>query len=135
MMRLIALLAVASLWGCGAAQETAPGSGEAHDGAMHEVGEMRTPAQRAFAEANARMHAAMSEIPPDADEAFVRGMLAHHRGAVEMAEVELAHGTDPPARELARTIIAAQTDEIAQMEAWLARDAGKRAGRDDDDAR
>lgn len=79
-----------------------------------------TPAQQAFAEANTRMHAAMSEIPPNADEAFMRGMLAHHRGAVEMAEVELEHGTDPQARDLAQRIIDAQEAEIAEMEAWLA---------------
>ena len=80
----------------------------------------RTAAQQAFAKANNRMHAAMAEIPADPDEAFMRGMLAHHRGAVEMAEVELAHGQDEQARGLAQRIIDAQQVEIAEMEAWLA---------------
>ena len=79
-----------------------------------------TPAQQAYTDANARMHEGMATIPADADEAFMRGMLAHHRGAVEMAEVELQHGTDPEARELAHAIIAAQQTEIEQMEQWLA---------------
>jgi len=77
-------------------------------------------AQQAYADVNARMHQGMAAIPADADEAFMRGMLAHHRGAVEMAHVELTHGTDLEARALAEAIIAAQGEEIAQMEAWLA---------------
>ena len=76
-------------------------------------------AQQAYTDANARMHEGMAAIPADPDEAFMRGMLAHHRGAVEMAEIELEHGKDPEARELAQAIIAAQQAEIAQMEAWL----------------
>ncbi len=79
-----------------------------------------TPAMRAYADANARMHAGMAAIDRDADVAFVQGMLAHHKGAVEMAQVELAHGTDADARALARAIVAAQDREIVWMERWLA---------------
>lgn len=66
------------------------------------------------------MHAAMGEIPAAADEAFRRGMLAYHRGAVEMAEVELKYRKDAQARDLAQHVITAQQAEIEEMEKWLA---------------
>lgn len=55
----------------------------------------------------------------NADVDFIKMMLAHHQGAVDMAEVELKYGKDPEARKLAETIIAAQQKEISQMQDWL----------------
>jgi uncharacterized protein (DUF305 family) len=55
----------------------------------------------------------------DLDVAFVCSMIPHHRGAVDMAKAELAHGDDPQARQLAEGIIAAQEQEIAEMLKWL----------------
>lgn len=57
----------------------------------------------------------------DADSAFICGMIAHHMGAISMAETELAHGDDPDARELAEKIIRAQKAEIQVMTTWLER--------------
>ena len=55
----------------------------------------------------------------DIDVAFVCSMIPHHRGAIDMAEAELAHGDDPWVRELAQAVVTAQEKEIADMIAWL----------------
>ena len=79
------------------------------------------PAVAAFMAANKQMHQAMAiDYTGNADVDFVRGMIPHHQGAIDMAKVELQFGTDPAIRKLAEGIIAAQEAEIAEMEAWLA---------------
>jgi Domain of unknown function (DUF305) len=78
------------------------------------------PSTKAFEEANAKMHAGMSiAFTGDADIDFVRGMIAHHQGAVDMAEILLKFGKDDEMRKLAQSIIADQQREIAQMQGWL----------------
>lgn len=54
------------------------------------------------------------------DEAFLTGMLAHHRGAVEMAKTQLMDGSDPAAKELAQAIVTGQSKEIIEIEGLLA---------------
>lgn len=67
------------------------------------------------------MHAGM--MNEDADMAFACGMIAHHQGAIDMAQVLLEHGDDEQMRALAEEIIAAQVGEIEQMTTWLAENA------------
>jgi uncharacterized protein (DUF305 family) len=50
-----------------------------------------------------------------ADDRFLDMMSAHHAMAVEMAQVELQHGSRPELLRLARDIVAAQTKEIDEM--------------------
>ena len=57
---------------------------------------------------------------PVPDMAFARGMLPHHIGAVEMANIQLKYGTDEEMRQLAQDIIDSQQIEIARMQQWIA---------------
>jgi uncharacterized protein (DUF305 family) len=67
------------------------------------------------------MHEAMaSQTPGDPDRTFAEAMIAHHRGAVDMAKVVLAFGADPQIRNLAEQVIKAQEQEITFLQQWLA---------------
>jgi len=56
----------------------------------------------------------------DPDTAFAKGMLGHHRGAVEMAKIELKYGTDEAMRQLAQDVVMTQQTEIDILNKWLA---------------
>ncbi|GAA3287748.1 DUF305 domain-containing protein [Arthrobacter citreus] len=51
---------------------------------------------------------------------FLTQMIAHHEGAIAMAEDEVANGSNPEAIELAKTVVADQGEEIEKMNALLA---------------
>lgn len=53
------------------------------------------------------------------DAAWLAAMIAHHEGAIDMAEEVLASGEDPATAELAQQIIDGQTAEIDRMTSLL----------------
>lgn len=66
------------------------------------------------------MQALTDAAGPEANRLFLEQMIAHHRGAVEMAQTEIESGQDAAAVEMAQTIVDTQNAEIATMEALLA---------------
>jgi len=76
--------------------------------------------ERAFLDDNDRamtrmMDAMMIRPHGDVDADFVAMMSPHHRGAVDMAMLELRYGHNEQLRRLAQEIIVTQEDEIRAM--------------------
>jgi uncharacterized protein (DUF305 family) len=65
------------------------------------------------------MAALDSAFGTDFDRLFLDLMVDHHRGAVDMAETEIAEGSNPDAVDMARGIVGSQTAEIQEMETLL----------------
>ncbi len=100
------------------------GSMEGMHGMCHSSGVskklLKNPAVRGYVKANKAMHKNMDICyTGNADVDFVEGMIPHHQGAVDMANVVLKYGKDETIRELAKRIIIAQESEIGQMNEWI----------------
>lgn len=67
------------------------------------------------------MMTAMDAAPLDASAEgnFLRQMIPHHQGAIEMAKYEIANGKNKQMIQLAKSILAEQQGEIQEMEALL----------------
>jgi uncharacterized protein (DUF305 family) len=95
-------------------------SGGQHGGMSAQPKGDTGPSSLAFHGINAKMHGAMDiAFTGNADVDFVKGMIPHHAGAVDMAKTVLAFGKDPEVRKLAEEIIKAQESEMALMQGWL----------------
>ena len=55
----------------------------------------------------------------DADVDFVKGMIPHHQGAIDMAKVAQQYAKDPSLLKLANDVVNAQEGEITFMKDWL----------------
>jgi uncharacterized protein (DUF305 family) len=86
-------------------------------------------AQKGYMQAMMKMHGPMMTgvMAKDADVAFVCGMIAHHQGAIDMAQVELRTGDNAESKKMAEKVVKEQGQEIAEMKDWLKKNA-KREG-------
>jgi hypothetical protein len=73
-----------------------------------------------MATVNAHMHEGMEVAPSgNIDRDFIRMMIPHHQGAIDMALVQLKYGHDEKLKRLAQSIIVEQGQEIAYMRSLL----------------
>ncbi|MEV6660522.1 DUF305 domain-containing protein [Nocardia fluminea] len=88
--------------------EPAPSATGGHGG--HDMPGMMTDAQ---------MSSLQAANGDEFDRQWLEMMIAHHEGAVEMAQTELNAGVNPQARQLATKIVADQEAEITTMRGML----------------
>jgi uncharacterized protein (DUF305 family) len=124
---LLSGLAIGLVVGAGAyAQHAGHPGGMMGSGRMQKMMDDMMPkdsdsaATKAFKEAHMKMmHNMHITYSGNADVDFLRGMIPHHQGAIDMAKVLLAHGANPQIKAMAQKIIDDQTREIGKMETWL----------------
>jgi uncharacterized protein (DUF305 family) len=64
-------------------------------------------------------HAMMNAVGTDATETWVRKMIEHHRGAIEMSQIVVRETRDAKVRAMATKSTAEQRREIGELQAWL----------------
>ncbi len=70
---------------------------------------------------NAMMKNMVMTYSDDADVDYIKGMIPHHQGAIDMAKVALQFAKDPAVLKLAGEVVKAQEGEISFMNDWLKR--------------
>jgi uncharacterized protein (DUF305 family) len=116
---LVVLGAVAYTQSPGNAQEAMPGMDHS---AMSTAD---APAStKAYEAAMATMMKDMAQpYTGNADVDFMKSMIPHHQGAIDMAKVALQFAKDPEVLKLAQGVVTAQEAEIAFMKNWLTKNA------------
>ena len=81
-----------------------------------------TAGENIFLQMMDTMMTAMDAVPlgASAEGNFLRQMIPHHQGAIEMAKYEIANGTNREMIQLAKSIFTEQQGEISEMNAMLA---------------
>ncbi|WP_060179249.1 DUF305 domain-containing protein [Streptomyces sp. IMTB 1903] len=104
--------AAAVLAACGGADSTS-----AHDGGHGAASAAASPSATASAQAQAPAAQGQHNA---ADTAFAKGMIPHHRQAVEMADLAPSRARSAEVKKLAEDIRKAQDPEIKTLSGWLA---------------
>ncbi|MFD5422703.1 DUF305 domain-containing protein [Streptomyces sp. NPDC127069] len=104
-----AVTAALVLAACGGKSDGASGHGGGHDASA--------PASASAAPSGTARGAAANNA---ADTAFAKGMVPHHRQALEMASLAATRAESPEVKSLADEIRKAQDPEIKTLSGWLA---------------
>jgi len=124
MSRTSAVLLIAALVGAGLSQPAATRDRHSKN-ASHATSELTVssavPFETLMAQGMEKMHHDMAAARPTGipDRDFLRAMIPHHQGAIDMARIVLLHTQDPRIRNLAQSIITEQQYEIGLMRGML----------------
>lgn len=124
---LAALLAGTALVSLQACAPPAPSTAEAgqdnsHDGHDHSSADAHNAGQTADNSPSSQLHAVMMRpmdnmnMTGDVDTDFAALMIPHHRGAIDMAKIELEHGKNEDLKKMAQAIVDSQAKEIEILE-------------------
>lgn len=81
-------------------------------------------AKQAYTKSIEKMNVEMQKgMDSDATTAWVKLMVAHHQGAIEMAQAVLKETKDPLIREMAEKAIKEQTREQTMLKFWITKNA------------
>ena len=83
---------------------------------MGNASNSQTTVQADTSSADYKQYAALKG--EDYDRMFLANMIAHHQGAVDMANLALTNASHQEVKDLAKAIVSAQTTEITDMTAW-----------------
>lgn len=128
MQKTTVALAVIAAFSVGAATASAQSTQGAMKGMDHSAmpamkgmkGDHNMMAMNDYMAAMKKMdQAMMSAKGATPDAMFARKMIAHHQGAIDMAQIQLRHGADADAKKIAQKTIDENTKGKAELEAWL----------------
>ena len=94
---------------------------------MQQGGMQMSPNHMEMMQKMEAMNKAMMGAPMtgDPDRDLVNMMMPHHQGAIDMARIYLRDGKNPEIRRMAEKIITDQEREIAEFQAWVAKNPAK----------
>jgi uncharacterized protein (DUF305 family) len=66
----------------------------------------------------------MAAVDPDPTKTWVKMMIPHHQGAIDMSKAVLKQTKDPKIRAMAEKVVKEQSKEIKELQDWLKKNGG-----------
>jgi uncharacterized protein (DUF305 family) len=93
--------------------------------AQHQPGAHMPAGDKDYLPAMDKMHKdMMAAVDPDPTRTWVKMMIPHHQGAIDMSKAVLKQTKDPKIRAMAEKIVKGQAEEIKEMQDWLKKNGG-----------
>lgn len=93
--------------------------------AQMQSGSQMPAGDKAYLPAMNKMHKdMMAAVDPDPTKTWVKMMIPHHQGAIDMSKAVLKQTKDAKIRAMAEKIVKDQSKEIQEFQDWLKKNGG-----------